>query len=74
MKKSKLTKKRLSKRTPYSKASDDEKVKRNWNKANWLYRRGEYSVSILRCGTCVELAVNFAIRQDLVIDRVLYLS
>ena len=69
MTKSKLTKKPLSKRTPYSKASDDEKVRRNWNKANGLHKRGEYSVSILRCGTCIELAANFAIRQELVVDR-----
>lgn len=73
MKKSKLTKKPLSKRTPYSKATDDEKVRRNWSKANGLFKRGEYSVSILRCGTCVELAVNFAIRQELVVDRDLLL-
>jgi len=70
MKKSKSKKKKpVSKRTPYSKASDDEKVKRNWNKAKRLYNRGEYSVAVLRCGTCVELAVNYAIRQELVVVR-----
>ena len=69
MKKSKSIKASTSKRTPYSKASDDEKVRRNWNKATGLYKRGEYSVSVLRCGTCVELAVNFAIRQELVVER-----
>lgn len=56
-------------KTPYSSASDDEKVKRNWNKAKGLFERGEYSVAVLRCATCVELAVNFAIRQELVVDR-----
>jgi len=60
-----------SKLTPYSKAKDDEKVSRNWKKARGLYERGEYSVAIIRCGTCVELAVNFAIRQELVIKRAL---
>jgi len=74
MKKSRLKKKPISKRTPYSKAPDDEKVRRNWNKANGLYKRGEYSVAVLRCGICIELAVNFAIRQELVIEHNLPLS
>lgn len=69
MKKSKSKKKPKSKRTPYSKASDDEKVVRNWNKACKLFSRREYSVAIIRCGTCVELSVNFAIRQELVTER-----
>ena len=53
-------------RKPYSRASDDEKVARNWRKALGLYERREYSVAVLRCATCLELAVNFAIRQELV--------
>ena len=69
MAKIKLKEKPKSKRTPYSKASDDEKVRRNWNKAIGLYSRGEWSVSILRCGTCLELVTNFAIRQELVEER-----
>ena len=56
------------KKKPYSLASDDEKVARNWRKAFGLHDRGEYSVAILRCATCLELAVNFAIRQELVIE------
>ena len=66
MKISKSKRKPKSKRTRYLNASDDEKVERNWNKACGLFRRGEYSVAVIRCGTCVELAVNFAIRQELV--------
>ena len=69
MNKSKLKKKLVSKRIPYSKASDDEKIRRNWNKVKGLYNRGEYSVAVLRCGTCLELTVNFAIRQELVVER-----
>lgn len=69
MKKPKPKTKPSSKRVPYSKAADDEKVIRNWNKAMGLYERGEYSVAILRCGTCIELAVNFAVRQELVVER-----
>ena len=57
------------KKTPYSQASDDEKVARNWKKAIGLFERGEYSVAVLRCGTCMELVVNFAVRQELVTDR-----
>ncbi len=63
------SKTRKSARVPYDKLSDDEKVLKNWNKALGLYGRGEWSVAILRCGTCLELAVNFAIRQELVEDR-----
>lgn len=62
-------KSRRSPRVPYDKLADDEKVLKNWNKALGLYSRGEWSVAILRCGTCLELAVNFAIRQELVEDR-----
>lgn len=62
------------KRSAYSKAKDDEKVARNWNKAIGLYERGEYSVAILRCATSIELSLNFAIRQELVVDRDLPLS
>lgn len=65
----KSKKKPKSKKRPYSKASDDEKVARNWNKALGLFSRSEFSVAIIRCGTCVELAVNFAVRQELVIER-----
>jgi len=68
------SKTRKSNRIPYDKLSDDEKVQKNWNKALGLYKRGEWSVSILRCGTCLELAVNFAIRQELVEDRKLPIS
>jgi len=69
MKKTKSSKKTKSKRTPYSKASDDEKVARNWNKVRKLLSRREFSVAVIRCGTCVELAVNFAVRQELVLER-----
>ena len=62
------------KKKPYSKVSDDEKVSRNWNKALGLYKRGEWSVAVLRCATCLELTVNFAIRQELVTDKKLPLQ
>jgi hypothetical protein len=62
------------KKKPYSKASDDEKVTRNWNKALGLYEREEWSVAVLRCATCLELMVNFAIRQELVTEKKLPLQ
>lgn len=52
-----------------SKASDDEKVRRNWNKAKGLFDRREFSVAILRCGTCLELSVNAAIRKEVIEKR-----
>lgn len=57
------------KKKPYSKVSDDGKVARNWNKALGLYQREEWSVAVLRCATCLELMVNFAIRQELVSEK-----
>ena len=69
MGRNKLTRKPKSERTSYSKPSDDEKVRRNWTKAKGLFERREWSVAILRCGTCLELAVNAAIREELVGER-----
>ena len=47
---------------------------RNWKKTHGLFTRGEYSVAVIRCGTCIELSVNFAVRQELVVKRELPLS
>lgn len=66
---SKAGKKLKKKYGPYKDASDEEKVERNWNIALKYYKQGHYSVAVLRCGTCVELATNFVIRKDLVTDR-----
>ena len=49
---------------PYSQLTDDVKIQKNWNKTIGLYSRGEYSGSVMRCCTCIELATNFAIRQE----------
>jgi hypothetical protein len=67
-KKSKNRTKTEKRKKPYSQLSDDEKVVRNWRKTLRLYDRREYSVAVLRCATCLELAVNFAIRQELVTE------
>jgi len=68
------SKTRKLKRIPYDSLSDDEKVRKNWNKTQGLYERKEWSVAVLRCGTCLELSMNFAIRQELVEDRKLPLK
>lgn len=65
---------RQKKKNPYSKSSDDEKVVRNWRKCNGLFDRNEYSIAILRCATCIELAMNLAIREELAIERDLPLT
>ena len=64
---SKKTKK-LDKK-PYDELTDDQKIQKNWNKSLGLYNRGEWSVTILRCATCLELAVNLAIREELAGER-----
>lgn len=63
------TKSNKSPKVPYDKLSDDQKVRKNWKKAVGLFERKEWSVVILRCGTCLELALNFAIREELVSTR-----
>jgi hypothetical protein len=68
------SKKRKLKRIPYDSLTDDEKVRKNWNKTLGLYKRGEWSVTVLRCGTCLELAINFAVREELVEGRELPLK
>jgi len=69
-----LSKTRKLKRIPYDSLSDDEKVRKNWSKTQRLYERKEWSVAVLSCGTCLELSMNFAIRQELVEDRKLPLK
>ncbi|MHA2219033.1 MAG: hypothetical protein ACXACY_24195 [Candidatus Hodarchaeales archaeon] len=59
---------------PYSQRSDEDKVKSNWTKTCGLFNRGEYSVAIIRAVTTVELAVNLAIRAELVQKRQLPLT
>ncbi len=64
-----LVRKKKDSIKPYSESTDEEKVERNWNKTVGLYERGEFSVSILRAATCIELAANFAIRHELITNR-----
>ncbi|WP_157603692.1 hypothetical protein [Polaribacter atrinae] len=49
----------------YSKRTELEKIKTNWNKVKGLYERKEWSTAILRASTTVELSANFVIRKEL---------
>lgn len=53
----------------YTELTDEEKIIKNWAKARGLFKRKEWSVAILRCATCLELAINFSIRQELEIKH-----
>lgn len=53
----------------YSKRSDLEKVISNWKKTIGLFKRREYSLSILRAAVTAELASNYVIRQELCVNH-----
>jgi len=54
---------------PYAEKSDSEKVTANWRKTLGLFKRGEFSVSIIRAATAAELMTNLAVRHELVTSR-----
>jgi len=54
---------------PYSKRSDSEKIESNWRKTLGLFKREEYSVSIIRAATSLELAANLVIRKELILRK-----
>ena len=56
-------------RKPYSQRSDTEKLESNWTKTLGLFEREEYSMAIIRAGTCAEIAANIVIRSELVQKR-----
>lgn len=51
------------KKIPYSEKTDYEKIKVNWRKSEGLLEREEWSHSIVRATTAIELAVNLIIRN-----------
>ncbi len=61
--------KKRKKRKPYSKRTDYEKISANWKKTLALFKKGEYSVSIIRAATTAELAANLVIRAELIRER-----
>ena len=54
---------------PYSLRSDTEKLESNWTKTLGLFDRDEYSMAIMRAGTCAEIAANIVVRSELVQKR-----
>ena len=58
-------------KVPYSDRSDIDRVTANWTKTLGLFARREYSLSIVRAAVTAELALNFAIRQELHARRAL---
>lgn len=54
---------------PYAKRSDTKKLESNWTKTLGLFERREYSMAIIRAGTCAEIAANIVIRSELLQKR-----
>jgi hypothetical protein len=54
-----------TKKKPYSQRSDIEKITSNWKKTNGLYNKREWSTTVMRAVTSVELAANLVIRKEL---------
>ena len=51
---------------PYDNRTDHERLHSNWRKANGLYRRKDWSASIVRVATSTEIAANIFVRAYLV--------
>ena len=49
----------------YDERTDDEKLLSNWKKAKGLYKRKDWSASIIRVATATEIASNIYIRRFL---------
>lgn len=56
---------KMKEKKPYSQRTDIEKIESNWRKTNGLLNRKEFSNSIIRAVTAVELAANFVVRKEL---------
>lgn len=57
--------KQKTKKKPYSQRTDLEKISSNWKKTKGLYSRKEWSTTVMRAVTTVELAANYTIRKEL---------
>ena len=51
---------------PYDERSDDEKLESNWKKAKAQFDRKDWSASVLRAATTVEISANIYIRSFLI--------
>lgn len=59
----------MATRKPYEIRSDEEKIFDNWTKTLGLLEKGEYSVAVVRAAVALELAMNLAIRAELIQQR-----
>ena len=53
---------------PYEERTDDQRLESNWQKARGLFKRGDYSASILRAATSAEIAANIYVRHFLITE------
>jgi hypothetical protein len=53
----------------YSKRSDADKLRTNWQKTLGLLERSEFSMAIIRAATCAEIAANIVVRAELIQRR-----
>jgi hypothetical protein len=53
-------------KVPYDERSDDEKLESNWKKAKAQFDRKDWSASVLRAATAVEISANIYIRRFLI--------
>lgn len=54
---------------PYNERTDDQRLESNWKKARCLFKRADFSASILRAATSAEIAANIYIRHFLSTDH-----
>lgn len=54
---------------PYEQRTDVERLEDNWNKTVSLYNKSQFSMAVVRAGTCVEIAANIVIRAELIQKR-----
>lgn len=54
---------------PYEERTDDQRLESNWKKAQGLFKRGDYSASILRAATSAEIAANIYVRHFLITEH-----
>jgi len=54
---------------PYDERTDDQKLESNWKKARGLYKREDWSASIIRAATSAEIAANIYVRHFLLTEH-----
>lgn len=54
----------MSKRKPYDRRTDLEKLQSQWNKLSGLHTNEEWSAAVVRAATAAEIAANLAVREE----------